>query len=331
MIDIFIFGAYSNICKHKVLKDLELIHNQFNNIYVYDMKSSSTELYRKYINDTNISNDKTFINKFTYIYGNFDIQSYTCILYPYLRNISIVYLGLPSFCYIDILFFFNTIENNIKIVLEKPVGSSITEFNKIQKTIINSKHSIILCDHYIYKCKPIINKIKRCFDKIQTLELTLHYKESIGKRTTYFDTTGLFIDIFHGHILFLLFQLLGQFYITDIRKLQFEKKKYTNYEGSNSNIDTFFFLHCFISNTEVKISCGKNMPETIKHIIINEDTKYIIKDLNEYSFLFIDIITNNDILKLKNNFKYQKHFWKITNYLSNFEFKSRNNIDIETY
>lgn len=317
MVDVLIFGAYSNICRKKVLKSIESIHGNISKINVYDRIDTNTEQYSEYLVTKCGITNATFIKKVHYHYGNFDSKSYEETVLPLITNESVIYLGIPPFCYTDILSFLGSINHKVKVILEKPLGCSFDEFIKINDSIESSNHKVALCDHYIYKCQRLIKEIKRNNLNMKYIDITLHYSHGVGTRTGYFDKTGLFVDIFQGHILWILFELLGAFTIEDISQLQIDKKQYANYEGNNPDTDTFFFLCCKIRNTIVRVSCGKKMPLNMKTLRV-DDKKHIIEDGDEYSKMFDDVIKNK-LNTLEKNFRHQSDFWKITNFLIDYE------------
>tara|TARA_Y100000389_G_scaffold203258_1_gene251101 strand:- start:1839 stop:2768 length:930 start_codon:yes stop_codon:yes gene_type:complete len=292
------------------------------------MVSSSLDDYHCHLRNKCDVTDEKFIKKFTYIYGNFNKETYRqCVVD---KPNMIVYIATPSSCYGDILEHFENTTSKTTIILEKPLGRNIDEFHTLSNTIENSKNNILLMDHYVYKCMDIVKTVKKQFTKINTLNITLHYCHGVGHRVRYFNKTGLLVDIFQGHIMWLLFEILGKFTLTDVKNLIVEKKQYDKYEGEDDSIDTFFFIKCQIFGTDINISCGKKMPSNMRHIIINDNRFYIDDSNNEYARLFIDVITNN-YSHLYRNFKNQTAYWIITNYINSFERLTRLTKNIDVY
>ena len=153
MTHVVIFGGCSTICRQKVYKHLECNHNKYATIYAFDMKVNTTETFRDYLLKQCMLRDATFIKKFQYVYGQFDIPHYEKYVVSLLQDDTIIYVGTPSICYPSILEFLNTVSKRCKVILEKPLGTNKEEFEMMCTYINYSKQRVYLCDHYIYKCK----------------------------------------------------------------------------------------------------------------------------------------------------------------------------------
>lgn len=79
------------------------------------------------------------------------------------------------------------IKNNINVFVEKPLGSSLKNINKLQKLILKKK-KILHMMGYQLKFNPIISKIKSCLDK-----------KLIGKVYNIFVHNGEHIEDFHPY------------------------------------------------------------------------------------------------------------------------------------
>ncbi len=329
MTNIIIFGGYSSICRNKVFKHLELEHYKFQSIFAFDKVCiKSSDEYQRYLLESCLLTDKSFINKFTYIYGEFNIETYKNQIDNLLQEGTIIYVGTPSICYPDILNFLQDCKFFCKVILEKPLGTNKQEFIQMREQIDSSIHSIFLCDHYIYKCQDIIPNIKKDHKRIANIHIELNYSHDVESRLGYFNRTGLFVDLFQGHILWILFELVGKFSDIDLTNIKIVKKQYHNF-GGDIEIDTFFKLQFNVNNTFVTVACGKKMSRDLKFIRVN-DISYNIIDCYEYSLLFKDVLINNSTI-LTNNYSNQEAYWDITEVISMIEKRRRNNRRLENY
>ena len=159
----------------------------------------------------------------------------------------------------------------------------------------------------------MISTIKTYHKKITFVKIELQYTHDVESRLGYFNQTGLFVDLFQGHILWMLFELLGAFSVEEISEIHINKKQYLGY-GGDSHIDTWFELQFLVRNIRVYVCCGKKMQHNLKQITINQQ-KYNIIDLYEYAFLFEDVYSNNTN-PLVHNFNNQSMYWDITEYIN---------------
>ena len=329
MVDIVIFGGYSSICRNKVFKHLEFAHNNFRSLLAFDRVAiDSTQEYHKYLLDKCSLTDINFINKFIYIYGEFNIQTYKNKISNLLQEGTIIYVGTPALCYPDILNFLQSSKCKCKVILEKPLGNNKQDFIHISRLIDKSIHNVFLCDHYIYKCNNLISHIKKQHKIIKSIHIKLNFSHDVESRLGYFNKTGLFVDLFQGHILWILFELIGEFSDLDLSQIKIEKKQYYNF-GGDLEIDTFFKLQFNVNNTYLTISCGKKMHEDLKIIRVN-NIDYNITDCSEYYLLFKDVLVNNSN-DLVNNYINQEAYWNITEFISVVEKIRRGNKCLEKY
>ena len=162
---LMILGSTSNICKIRVFNNLNNL-DLFDIIYCYGCENWNTNDFLNYFSKNIIlKNHDNISSKIKFIKGNYNIDSYKENLTNLVSDNTIIYVATPPICYIDILNYFNSINKNYKLILEKPLAKNINEFKNI-KLLISNK--VILCDHFIFK-QDIINIIKN-YNKIYKLE-----------------------------------------------------------------------------------------------------------------------------------------------------------------
>lgn len=299
-----ILGSTSNICKIRVFNNLNNL-DLFDIIYCYGCENWNTNDFLNYFSKNIIlKNNDNISSKIKFIKGNYNIDSYKENLTNLVSDNTIIYVATPPICYIDILNYFNSINKNYKLILEKPLAKNINEFKNI-KLLISNK--VILCDHFIFK-QDIINIIKN-YNKIYKLEFHFLYDDDVESRLGYFDQVGFFIDMFPTHFLSIIYKLNKS--LLNLDKIKINKnirKQYFNYGGKN-NVDTYFYIDIDINNVNCIFEAGKLSFKKDKYITINNE-RYKINDYeNEYELLFKTILNNNFDNEIIN---YQKTFWELT-------------------
>ena len=190
MKNLIILGSTSNICKIRVFDNLNII-NIFDTIYCYGWENWDTSEFLNYFfTNIKLNNTDNISKKIKFIKGDYTQDNYKKLLTNLISNTTIIYVSTPPICYLDILKFFNTINTNYKLILEKPLCKNYIEFNKI-KNLLSKK--VILCDHFIYK-QDVIDIINRTSTEIYKLEIHFLYKDDVESRLGYFDQVGFFID-----------------------------------------------------------------------------------------------------------------------------------------
>jgi len=322
MNDILILGSTSNICKIRVLNNLNTISHLINKIYCYSNIDWTTNIFINYINNSvTINNHNNINSKINYICGEYNLDNYILKLHNLLNSNTIIYVSTPPICYNEIIDFINFTNVNCKVILEKPLSLNLAEF-KILRPKLNSNISMI--DHFLYK-KDVINVIKKYKNRdFRTIKLQFNYTDDLETRINYMDKVGFFIDMFQSHFLTIIYLIIGK-EINDLISaniIKNIKKQYINYSGKN-NIDTYFYLELKTSNKTFIFEAGKAMKNLIKRIIIDDSIHVINNYENEYELYFLDIINNNID---KNIINYQEVFWNISEYIIN-DFKKHNKLE----
>lgn len=308
MKNLIILGSTSNICKIRVFDNLNNI-NIFDTIYCYGWENWDTSEFLNYFfTNIKLNNTDNISKKIKFIKGDYTQDNYKKLLTNLISNTTIIYVSTPPICYLDILKFFNTINTNYKLILEKPLCKNYIEFNKI-KNLLSQK--VILCDHFIYK-QDVIDIINRTSTEIYKLEIHFLYKDDVESRLGYFDQVGFFIDMFPTHYLSIINKINNDLLKTNNIKINKNiRKQYNNYGGNNS-IDTYFYTDMDINNVNCIFEAGKSFNKSEKYIIINDNYYKIHNYTNEYELFFNDVITDTyDIDIIKN----QTFFWNLTNLL----------------
>ncbi|VFP85932.1 Glucose-6-phosphate 1-dehydrogenase [Buchnera aphidicola (Cinara pseudotaxifoliae)] len=231
--DLIIFGTTGDLAQRKLFPALYQLEKQ--KYLVSDMKiiGISRTIYtkeeylqiiynslKKFLNENiKLSVWKSFKKRFTSVTMDINKIQDFIKLTPYFKkkNSTLInYLAVSSDMFEKIFKGLSSIKfnkSNSKIVVEKPIGKSLSTFLIIEKSIKKyfSKKKIFRIDHYLGK-KTILNLIElKFFNPIFNSYLNKHYidhvqitlSESIGieNRWDYFDNTGQIIDMVQNHML----------------------------------------------------------------------------------------------------------------------------------
>ncbi|MGI4816866.1 MAG: glucose-6-phosphate dehydrogenase [Janthinobacterium lividum] len=231
--DLIIFGTTGDLAQRKLfpaLYQLEKKKYLISSMRIIGVSRTNytTEEYLKIIYDSlkkflneNIQPSiwKSFKKRFIFITIDINqIQDFIKLI-PYFKkkNSTIInYLAVSSDMFKKIFEGLSLIKLNklnSKIVVEKPIGKSLSTFSIIEKSIKKyfSKKNIFRIDHYLGK-KTILNLIKLKFfnpifnkylhkNYIDHVQITLSESIGIENRWSYFNNTGQIIDMVQNHIL----------------------------------------------------------------------------------------------------------------------------------
>lgn len=358
-----IYYSLFNFWKHNINADLKILcisrkhytQNDFKN-YIKDILNIMNNDLLKYFkyNDINeLNNDiYNFTNNIIFIKGNYDDIN-TCIkikktIYENSTNPQIIsYHGVPDFISIQISEnLFKIFQyDNIKILLEKPIGIDLEKYNTY-KNILNSYdiNKFYFIDHYLNKKKlslfNTIENLNTYLNQYYEIEINILENNDIDNRLEYFLSQGLLNDMFQSHINSILKILFGNIIFTD--NFILENVVLGQYESENitdPNIDTYFKVIYKYNDLNIIINCGKKMKIKEKNIIfkikknnynnVNED-KLInsvigiddndnIINVNDENTDTYEDNTNNDDVNLINNLCVQKKMENNILYVYDFE------------
>ena len=206
--DVLILGSTSNICAIRVFDNLNNLHHKINNIYCYDMVKMNNDGFINYVKtNVTISQPCQIYNKINYIYGQFNVDYYECLIKPLIHKKLIIYVAVPPFCYKDIaIFFYKYNYFYHSLILEKPLSLNYINYKALQPHLLNNTY---VMDHFLYK-KDIQKIIKKYKDTdINFFKISFLYQCDVEDRLRYFDNVGFFIDMFQSHYLSILYCIIG--------------------------------------------------------------------------------------------------------------------------
>lgn len=312
-----IYYSLFNFWKNKVSNNLKLLcisrkyysQTDFKQYVKNILNIMNNDLlkYFNYDSFEDLDNDlDKFINNIIFIKGDYDDIN-TCIkikktIYENSNeNPSIIsYHGVPDFVSIQIsenLFKIFKYEN-IKILLEKPIGVNLEKYNEYKNILnINDINKFYFIDHYLNKQKislfNTISNLSNYFNKYYEIEINILENHDIDNRLEYFLSQGLLNDMFQSHINSMLKILFGNVIFTD--NFVLENVIIGQYESDNindPNIDTYFKIIYKYNDLKIIINCGKKMKIKEKNIIFKMKNKNL--DDIEDDVLIDDIIDCDD-------------------------------------
>ncbi len=282
---LFIFGSTGDLVKRKILPALHHIPKL--EVYAIGRKNISREEYHKgYCPECEIQ----FTNRLHYINVDFDNLYEEIKNYIKEKEENYFYLSLPPDMILKVLKELVKVENNtnIRILIEKPFGSSLKEAKKLKKFIYREKleENIFLADHYLFKDN--IPQIKN-FSRIKIVSL-----EKVGlENRGYYDSIGALKDMIQSHLLNLLLKIT-RINIKEIIIKSAEFKQYKEYEqelGMKSSTETFVKLELDYKGKKIELITGKAFDKKLGFIEIDGE-RYNLGEENSYIKLFQSFFNN---------------------------------------
>lgn len=320
-----IYYSLFNFWKNKINEKMKLLcisrkhytQNDFKQ-YVKDILNIMNNDLLKFFKYNDINELNNDINKFTdniiFIKGNYDDIN-TCIkikktIYENSINPSIIsYHGVPDFISIQISEnLFKIFQyDNIKILLEKPIGVDLDKY-RIYKDILNKYdiNKFYFIDHYLNKQKlslfNTVENLSSYINQYYEIEINILENNDIDNRLEYFLSQGLLNDMFQSHINSILKILFGNIIFTDnFELINVVVGQYESDNITDPNIDTYFKIIYKYNDLKIIINCGKKMKIKEKNIIF-KIKKNNYGNVNEEKLInsVIDI-DDNDIADNDNN------------------------------
>ncbi|MCX7641325.1 MAG: hypothetical protein N2Z20_01665 [Elusimicrobiales bacterium] len=299
-----LFGATGNLARKKIIPALcNMFIKEYvrENFFVLNIGSRDydDDSFRKYIieilNENGIKEYESFVSRNYYLKIDYSLKSYIelkkrfeelCKIY--LTNSKIFYLSIIPLEIkntIKRLFLTNIIDNNSKIVIEKPYGNDfkdacyLVEYFKKEKL----EDYVYRIDHYTGKTGIINILLTRllnyAFEKtfnsdfIDNIQITIYEDIGVEERVNYFNSMGIFKDMFFHVIQIVSFiamdlpsdlksdlvrerkiSLVNNIIVPEVDEIQnnWIRGQYSSYRShlginSNSETETFIAFKFFIN------------------------------------------------------------------------------------
>ncbi len=330
-----LFGSTGDLSKKKIIPALcNLYLKEFvrENFFVLNVgsKDYDDESFRRYISkvldEKNIKDYETFLSRNYYFKIDYtDIQSFvrlshrfSQLLEEYKTDNKLFYLSvIPSEIKntLDKLLKSGCFQGKFRIVLEKPYGSDFNNACEVARFLDknNLEEKTYRIDHYaakdgvlnIFLFRLLNFVFEETFNNhfVDNVQITLYESEGVEERVKYFESIGLFRDMFSHliQIVSFLTMRLGDDIKTDLIKANKKKiinhlsidwhslvrARYSSYTGlsgvsENSKTETFVAFKFFMNlpqwkNVPFYVRMGKKMKEKISRIDIvykNRITKF---------------------------------------------------------
>lgn len=247
----------------------------------------------------NTTSGKHYIAKITDIQGSYEDPDAILKLAQSLQeNEELVsYFAIPPAIYLDLIKSFSAVSNsNITLLIEKPIGTNLSEAQEIFEHIKNGglEEKVHFIDHVLFKSPlTLLNEdIRLVKDKVEGNVHTIHSRwlEAVGVegRGSYYDVNGALIDMFPSHMVSLVDRVIQQLKPEMMQDI-YDSFEVTNlilgqYEGyvqeigkDSSTTETYFLVEGFITYNAQKI---KLTFESGKKIDLKETSSTIMYEDN---------------------------------------------------
>ena len=223
MKDLIILGASGDLASKKLYPAIyQNFLKGFSCRYIgYGRKTFTRNQFKKLVETSTKSKDRTFLERFTYIQGNYDTKGLEALKDANLNKERIFYLSIPIKQ--DLLESIlkglkenSLITENTLIVLEKPFGNNLNSAKRLISLLEKylDEKQIFLVDHYLAK-NLIRNLITLRFgnrifsdiwnnEYIEKIEILTKEKVGIENRGEFYDAMGAIKDMIQNHSLQML-------------------------------------------------------------------------------------------------------------------------------
>jgi len=233
-----IFGGDGDLAMRKIYPALfcrfveQQIGGDFNIVVIIRAKITRELLHQKIIKSITVTDQKidfdseivnSFISKISIVViKTHSVQSYKplkSILQEHLGYQDVFYFSTPSSVFVEICDTLREaaiVKPTSKVVLEKPLGNSLTSFEEINVQITKtfSERQIYRIDHYLGK-ETVQNLMVLRFsnhlfeqswnsEHIDNVQITVAENLGVGSRGAYYDKSGALLDMVQNHLLQLL-------------------------------------------------------------------------------------------------------------------------------
>ncbi len=296
---IFLFGSTGDLARRKILPAISKLNLKDLKLFAVGRKDYLNELYVK----NACTKTCTIQKNINYFKANFENEFICedCITNLSKTEINYFYISLPPDLFELLIKKINLLKlsgYNVKILLEKPFGSSLTCAKKIEKLLKKFKleEDVFLADHYLFKSTILKIKkqelIEKDFEKLKIVSL-----EELGLegRISYYDKNGALIDMVQSHLFNIMFKFLTKKEIKNLKIIQVEKKQYKGYEkelGKISNTETFVKIKLKTNNKEIELITGKKFNKKINKMFLDDKEIDIIDD-GAYEKMISSFLENN--------------------------------------
>ena len=220
----------------------------------------------------------------------------------YANEQNIAFMSIPTKHFFDCIEPYEDfiIQNKPLIVIEKPHGTSEYEFYELYNYFNNNNLKVVYNDHYLAK-HSVLNLDKMNlpqFNKLRSIDFTLHESSCVNDRIAYFDEVGILLDMYQSHVLIVLSTLLAK--IENVSRLDVLKhiakcipfnKKFSKYDSYKGEAFTKCDLTFIYKGIAINVSCGKKLTDEKSMCLHTNDGGYLCIDLsnslgNPYTEIF---------------------------------------------
>ena len=158
--------------------------------------------------------------------------------------------------------------NKPTIVLEKPHGTSLENFEEIKDYFFERDLKVLYNDHYVARDGLKTDLVP------ERIDIVLHENLGVEDRMDYFDNTGIVLDMYQSHAVILAALLMSN--STDITRTEFLEEisppvflELSKYKGYKGKAHTGCKVKFYFRDVEINVSCAKKMDVTEKSITVN--------------------------------------------------------------
>ncbi|EPR77970.1 glucose-6-phosphate dehydrogenase [Spraguea lophii 42_110] len=329
---IVFFGGSGDLAQRKLLYYLSKIDCKNLEIIAYARSDIDTKAFIKKLEKLH-NYSKGLIKRIKYIKGQYhDLSG----LREYLTDDKIAYyLSVPPLVYSVILKNLNNLKPG-QVLIEKPYGSNIYEFNDIKKFMVENKQfEVKLVDHYFLKeVMLVFNYFLKDFkfNKKFIKNIKITSKEVLGAEgRAFFDKYGIIMDIIQTHLLELLLLILSGSYESSKRAeiakdldiieeslIIGQYSSYTSEINQESTTETFASIDFLSKNKDLEniiftLVAGKGMDEKLTEVKIELNSngiKHIITAMNRKELLEINSLIK-DVYLIANIYPKKEIFLRV--------------------
>ncbi|MBI2630540.1 hypothetical protein HYW76_05565 [Candidatus Pacearchaeota archaeon] len=285
--NLFIFGSTGDLVKRKVLPALGSFEDL--RIFAFGRKDWSTG---EYVNLFCNNSCEKIKNSLIYCKIDYNNLENNHDLIKFLdKKINYFYCSLPPNMIINILRYFSFVKNkgyNVKLLIEKPFGSSLDEARALKKFIIdnNLEGHIFLADHYLFKNNMLSLK-NTSFKKMSLVSL-----ETLGiEGRIHYDNIGALKDMVQSHFINILLKLMSPNEIASLKVKSFVKKQYAGYleeTGGHSNTETYVKIILEGNEKTIILETGKKFEKKVSYLDLDGVCFNLDEGDNPYISMFKD-------------------------------------------
>ena len=302
-IKLFIFGSTGDLVKRKVVPAISALRGFDLTVVTLGRKDHTDQSYRNFVCDGEC--DENFSDKHVYVKIDMEngVECQDCLLHLDKKGVNYFYSALPPANIADVVRYLGRLKRDgyrIKLLVEKPFGTSLKDAVNLKKLIAKEKmtEDVLVSDHYLFK-KEVMARKPRAFKKLEIVSLE---KVGLERRAGYYDGVGALKDMVQSHFFNIAFRLMKNpaksFAVPKV--LVYERGQYGDGKGSGkghdyvrdlgkpSDTETFAHVVMKAGGREFDFVTGKMFVKKTGYISIDGKTIHFNSADNPYVRLLED-------------------------------------------